>query len=64
MSSEVRLVLRAILVFLVSTTSYLVAVDEPFGKVAALGAINAAVIALLELLGPTSDAGVTWSKPK
>ena len=62
MTPQWKLIVRTTFVFLIAACTSLVAVGGWTAIIAA--AIVAGAMAVVELLGPTSDAGIKWDTPK
>lgn len=61
MTPKLRLAVRSAALFLVSLLLAWQAAGFSLTKAAGLAVATAALQAIVELLGPTSDAGVKWS---
>ena len=59
MTPQSKLIVRSVFLFLIAACTSLVAVGGWTAIVAA--AVVAGCMAVVELLGPTSDAGVKWN---
>lgn len=62
MTPHAKLIVRSISLFVVALLVAWGAAGYALNKAAGLAVVTAAIQALVELLGPTSDAGVKWGE--